>query len=175
MPDFAIIDSHVHLCDPKQFGYSWTKNAPSLSRQVLPTDLTKAAGPVKIDRFVFVEVDVDYPQHLKEAAWVAELYGERVGAVFCVRQDDRTAKLRLLHVEPSARGAGVGTVLVDECVRFARAAGYEAIVLWTVSVLEPARRIYQRAGFELVEDDTAERFGQRLTGQTWRLELGRVS
>ncbi|MGH3877706.1 MAG: bifunctional helix-turn-helix transcriptional regulator/GNAT family N-acetyltransferase [Actinophytocola sp.] len=106
-----------------------------------------------------------------EAAWIAELYGERVGAVFCVRQDDRTAKLRLLHVEPSARGAGVGTVLVDECVRFARAAGYEAIELWTVSVLEPARRIYQRAGFDLVEEDTAERFGQRLTGQTWRLEL----
>jgi DNA-binding MarR family transcriptional regulator/N-acetylglutamate synthase-like GNAT family acetyltransferase len=107
----------------------------------------------------------------REAAWVAELHGERVGAVFCVRKDDETAKLRLLHVEPSARGAGVGSVLVDECVRFARAAGYRAIELWTVSVLEPARRIYQRAGFELVEEDTADRFGHRLTGQTWRREL----
>lgn len=107
----------------------------------------------------------------REAAWVAELYGERVGAVFCVRADDETAKLRLLHVEPGARGAGVGTVLVDECVRFARAAGYRAIELWTVSVLAPARRIYQRAGFELVGEDTAERFGHRLTGQTWRLGL----
>ena len=74
-------------------------------------------------------------------------------------------------MEPGARGAGVGTVLVDECVRFARAAGYRAIELWTVSVLAPARRIYQRAGFELVEEDSADRFGQRLTGQTWRLEL----
>lgn len=107
----------------------------------------------------------------REAAWVAELHGERVGAIFCVRSDGETAKLRLLHVEPSARGAGVGTVLVDECVRFARAAGYRAIELWTVSVLAPARRIYQRAGFELVEEDTGDRFGHRLTGQTWRLEL----
>ncbi|HEY7591900.1 MAG TPA: helix-turn-helix domain-containing GNAT family N-acetyltransferase [Actinophytocola sp.] len=109
----------------------------------------------------------------REAAWIADLHGERVGAVFCVRKDDETAKLRLLHVEPSARGAGVGTVLVDECVRFARAAGYRAIELWTVSVLAPARRIYQRAGFELVEEDTADRFGHRLTGQTWRLSLDR--
>jgi DNA-binding MarR family transcriptional regulator/ribosomal protein S18 acetylase RimI-like enzyme len=107
----------------------------------------------------------------REAAWVAELHGERVGAIFLVRKDDETAKLRLLHVEPSARGAGVGTVLVDECVRFARAAGYRAIELWTVSVLAPARRIYQRAGFELVEEDAANLFGHRLTGQTWRLEL----
>ncbi|MGH3758684.1 bifunctional helix-turn-helix transcriptional regulator/GNAT family N-acetyltransferase [Actinophytocola sp.] len=107
----------------------------------------------------------------REAAWIAELHGERAGAIFCVRKDDETAKLRLLHVEPSVRGAGVGTVLVDECVRFARAAGYRAMELWTVSVLAPARRIYQRAGFELVEEDTADRFGHRLTGQTWRLEL----
>jgi DNA-binding MarR family transcriptional regulator/GNAT superfamily N-acetyltransferase len=107
----------------------------------------------------------------REAAWVAELHGERVGAVFCVRKDETTAKLRLLHVEPSARGAGVGTLLVDECIRFAKAAGYEAMELWTVSVLAPARRIYQRAGFTLVDEDTADRFGHRLTGQTWRLDL----
>src|SRR3954447_11759857 len=73
MPDFAIIDSHVHLCDPRRFGYAWTKNAPSLNRQVLPDDLMKAAEPVKIDRFVFVEVDVDFPQHLAEAEWIAGL------------------------------------------------------------------------------------------------------
>jgi DNA-binding MarR family transcriptional regulator/predicted GNAT family acetyltransferase len=107
----------------------------------------------------------------REAAWVAELHGERVGAVFCVRKDDETAKLRLLHVEPSARGVGVGSVLVDECIGFARAAGYRTMELWTVSVLAPARRIYQRAGFELMEEDAAHRFGHRLTGQTWRLDL----
>jgi len=73
VPDYPIIDSHVHLCEPKRFGYSWTRNAPSLNRQVLPTDLAKAARPAKIDQFVFVEVDVDFPQHLDEAAWIAGL------------------------------------------------------------------------------------------------------
>jgi L-fuconolactonase len=73
MIDFPIVDSHVHLCDPKRFGYSWTRNAPSLNRQVLPDDLTRAAAPVKIEQFVFVEVDVDFPQHLDEASWVSAL------------------------------------------------------------------------------------------------------
>jgi DNA-binding MarR family transcriptional regulator/N-acetylglutamate synthase-like GNAT family acetyltransferase len=106
-----------------------------------------------------------------ERAWIAELRGERVGAIFCVRKDDTTAKLRLLHVEPSARGAGVGTLLVDECVHFARSSGYRAMELWTVSLLTPARRIYQRAGFQLVDEETGPRFGRELTGQTWRLSL----
>ncbi len=73
MPDFPIVDSHVHLCEPTKLGYSWTKNAPSLNRQVLPGDLTRAAGPVQIEQFVFVEVDVDYPRHLEEAEWVESL------------------------------------------------------------------------------------------------------
>ncbi|OLF04548.1 MarR family transcriptional regulator [Actinophytocola xinjiangensis] len=114
---------------------------------------------------------LDKHDSTSENAWIAELSGERVGAIFCVRKNDTTAALRLLHVEPSARGTGVGATLVDECLRFARAAGYQAIELWTVSLLAPARRIYQRAGFTLVEQDTAERFGHRLTGQTWRLDL----
>lgn len=73
MVDYPIIDSHIHLCDPDRFGYAWTKGAPSLKREVLPRDLYAAAGPVRIDRFVFVEVDVDFPQHLAEAEWVAGL------------------------------------------------------------------------------------------------------
>jgi L-fuconolactonase len=70
MPDFPIIDSHVHLADPGRFGYAWTKHAPSLNRRVVVDDLMKAAGPVKIEKLVFVEVDVDLPQHLDEAKWV---------------------------------------------------------------------------------------------------------
>ncbi|MGH6912252.1 MAG: amidohydrolase family protein [Geminicoccales bacterium] len=70
--DYPIVDSHVHLCQPARFGYGWTKHAPSLNRQVLPDDLTKAGAPVQIDQFVFVEVDVDFPQHLDEGAWVSE-------------------------------------------------------------------------------------------------------
>jgi len=70
MPDFPIIDSHVHLADPGRLGYAWTKNAPSLNRRVLVDDLMKAAGPVKIEKLVFVEVDVDLPQHLDEAKWI---------------------------------------------------------------------------------------------------------
>lgn len=73
MPNFAIVDSHVHLADPERFGYAWTRNAPSLNRTVLPQDLTKAAAPVQINKFVFVEVDVDLPQHVAEAEWVDSL------------------------------------------------------------------------------------------------------
>ncbi|GAA1984180.1 helix-turn-helix domain-containing GNAT family N-acetyltransferase [Nocardiopsis rhodophaea] len=107
----------------------------------------------------------------RENAWVAEINGERVGAIFCVREDDTTARLRLLFVEPSARGHGVGGHLIDTCVSFARSAGYKRMVLWTVSVLAPARRIYQRAGFRLVKSEPGRMFGHDLVGQTWDLDL----
>jgi GNAT superfamily N-acetyltransferase len=107
-----------------------------------------------------------------ENAWIAELDGEPVGCVFCVRGDDeRTAKLRLLLVEPSARGHGIGSRLVDECVRFARDAGYRAVTLWTNDVLVAAGRIYQRAGFVVVDEERHHSFGHNLVGQYWRLEL----
>ncbi|GAA3011043.1 helix-turn-helix domain-containing GNAT family N-acetyltransferase [Streptosporangium longisporum] len=86
-----------------------------------------------------------------DAGWIVEVDGERAGCVFCARKDDETAQLRMLLVEPSARGMGIGTRLVDECVRFAREAGYRRMVLWTRDVLVGARRIYQAAGFELIE------------------------
>jgi DNA-binding MarR family transcriptional regulator/GNAT superfamily N-acetyltransferase len=108
----------------------------------------------------------------REAAWIAELDGERVGCVFCTASDTAdTAQLRLLLVEPRARGVGVGTRLVDECLRFARRAGYARIMLWTNDVLLAARRIYQRAGFQLDRSEPHTMFGSGLVGEYWSRDL----
>ncbi|WP_067482040.1 bifunctional helix-turn-helix transcriptional regulator/GNAT family N-acetyltransferase [Actinomadura hibisca] len=108
----------------------------------------------------------------RENAWIAEADGERVGSIFCMRRDETTAQLRLLHVEPSARGLGVGGALVAECLRFAAAAGYEEIMLWTTALQKPAHRIYRRAGFELAEEEPpVRRFGDVIHGQVWRRRL----
>ena len=108
-----------------------------------------------------------------ERAWIAEdpLSGQILGAVFVVRQDERTAKLRMLYVEAQARGHGLGARLVDECLQFARQAGYQRMVLWTNSVLVSARRIYEHAGFELLEEEPHHSFGHDLIGQVWGREL----
>jgi DNA-binding MarR family transcriptional regulator/N-acetylglutamate synthase-like GNAT family acetyltransferase len=107
----------------------------------------------------------------REAGWIAELDGAPVGCVFCMRKDDSTAQLRLLLVEPAARGLGAGERLVAECLAFARRTGYPEIVLWTNDILGAARRIYQRLGFELVDSEPHHSFGHDLIGQNWRLSL----
>jgi GNAT superfamily N-acetyltransferase len=107
----------------------------------------------------------------REAAWIAELSGRRVGCVFCVSEDSEAAKLRILLVDPTARGRGLGGQLVDECIAFARQAGYARIRLWTNHPLAAARQVYLSRGFRLVAEEPHHSFGVDLIGQTYELRL----
>jgi len=108
----------------------------------------------------------------RERCWIAELDGTRVGCVFLVEHSKTIAQLRLLLVEPSARGHGIGQRLVAECVAFATNAGYSRMRLWTNDVLISARKIYQAAGFTLIEEEKHASWGKPLTSQTWEMTLG---
>ena len=107
----------------------------------------------------------------REAAWIAEDDAGRVGCVFCMREDDETARLRILLVDPRARGHRLGARLVDECLAFARAAGYPRMVLWTNHPLAAARTLYLKAGFELVAEEPHHSYGVDLIGQTYARDL----
>ena len=111
----------------------------------------------------------------REHAWVAEKDGERVGAVLVAKESDEVAKLRLLHVEAQARGLGIGKRLVEECIRFARQAGYQKMTLWTQSNLHAARHIYQKVGFQVVRAEKHHSFGKDLTAETWDLSLSKAA
>jgi GNAT superfamily N-acetyltransferase len=107
----------------------------------------------------------------RESAWIAERDGQIVGSIFCVSKSKTVAALRVLYVEPSARCLGIGNRLVDECIAFAKAAGYHKLTLWTNSVLVSARRIYEAKGFTLIEEERHHSFGKDLVGQNWELSL----
>ena len=143
----------------------------SQCRRVAPTDI-----PVLIlgESGTGKEIAAKFIQNYKpqrEHCWIAEREGEIVGCVLLVEHSKSAAKLRLLLVEPSARGLGLGRQLVEECIRFARLAGYRKITLWTNSVLLAARHLYQQAGFHLTREERHNSFGHDLVGETWELTL----
>jgi GNAT superfamily N-acetyltransferase len=107
----------------------------------------------------------------RERCWIAELNGENVGTVMLVKDSDEVARLRLLLVDPKARGLGLGQRLTDECVRFARAAGYKKMTLWTHSVLTAARHVYEKAGFTLTSSEPRHTWGKDVVAEFWDLEL----
>ncbi|MHA2244283.1 MAG: bifunctional helix-turn-helix transcriptional regulator/GNAT family N-acetyltransferase [Candidatus Hodarchaeales archaeon] len=132
--------------------YGWDQNFEALVSQIV-ADFIKNFNP---DR---------------ERCWIAEMNGEKVGSVFVVQHTDNVAKLRLLLVEPNARGLGLGSRLVEECIRFARRFRYKKLILWTNSVLLEARHIYKKKGFSLVKQEEHHSYGHNLIGENWELIL----
>ena len=166
-------------------GSTDTKNSPFTVRQHCPGDIgwiiqrhaqiyTKEYGWNSNFETLVAEIAAKFLRDFnpaRERCWIAERGGVNVGCVMMVERSKSVAQLRLLLVEPSARGLGIGASLVTECVAFARAAGYRKMRLWTNDVLVSARKIYQASGFELIEEEVHDGFGPPLTSQTWEMKL----
>jgi DNA-binding MarR family transcriptional regulator/GNAT superfamily N-acetyltransferase len=134
--------------------YGWNERLEALTAEIVATFIRNYDGK-------------------RERCWIAERDGKNVGCVLLVKETEEVARLRLLLVEPKARGLGIGARLVEEALRFAREAGYRSVTLWTHSVLAAARHVYERAGFKLTATKEHDEFGKTLVGETWDLELGR--
>ncbi len=132
--------------------YGWTENFEGLCAQIV-ADFLNNFDPTS------------------ERAWIAERDGERVGSVLLAKETPEVARLRLLLVEPSARGLGIGQHLTDECISFARQCGYRRITLWTHRVLTAARHIYERAGFRLTSSEARKSWGQDVVSEHWDMTL----
>jgi DNA-binding MarR family transcriptional regulator/GNAT superfamily N-acetyltransferase len=150
---------------PGDMGWVTSANGALYAREY-GWDLTYEALVAKIVAEFIENFDAE-----RERCWIAEMDGERVGSVFVVAKTDAIAKLRLLIVDPRARGLGLGKRLVEECLRFAKDAGYSSMTLWTQSILTAARAIYDRAGFKLVAAEPHHSFGVDLIGETWERDL----
>ncbi|ATQ42108.1 bifunctional helix-turn-helix transcriptional regulator/GNAT family N-acetyltransferase [Caulobacter mirabilis] len=165
--DAAPAPGEIVLRDPRPGDMGWVveRNAVLYAReQNWNADIEAVCAEI-------VATFLREPDPSRQRCWIAERDGRRLGCVFVVRDSDETARLRLLIVEPEARGTGLGGRLIAETIAFARAAGYREMVLWTHAVLEPARRLYAKAGFDLVESHEYEAFGGTEVSETWRMDL----
>lgn len=162
-----MVDEEVVLREPRGGDLSW------LSWRHMQTVAAEHGWNARyegrlmeIGAYVLLRLDPE-----RERFWIAERHGDILGCVGMVHEDDRTARLRMMFVEPQARGLGLGRRLLETCFGFAREKGYAAIVLWTLDVLGPARRLYTSAGFELVASEPWDDIGPVVQDETWRLEL----
>jgi DNA-binding MarR family transcriptional regulator/N-acetylglutamate synthase-like GNAT family acetyltransferase len=159
--------AEVVLREPRSGDYGWAIERHGVIYETQFGWGTRFEGLVAV---LFGKFEINHDPAL-ERCWIAELDGERVGCVFVVQREPKVAQLRCLLVEPKARGRGVGAALVNECISFARSAGYDSMMLWTQKGLDSARKIYEAAGFKLIEEQPHEDFGVALTGQNWEMAL----